>query len=217
MEGNTKPPTQETPAVQTSISSASQTKSKLKSSPTSLSTIKSTPVKFHHTSNSSFSTSNPFPNRDIHGDYTLKLLVKEGVIFRVYHSPTIHPIPDSETPVGFIWLFTEELRENEMHDNYFDVTDSPFLNETAGTPFSYDSHSLKPTTQEEKDIENGIVGVVDADEGIYLDTGTDSIKEVARCIMERAQDAIEEEEVDLKSCGGVYLIEVVYPELKPSY
>ncbi|EGX49342.1 hypothetical protein AOL_s00078g375 [Orbilia oligospora ATCC 24927] len=177
------------------------------------------------------------------GDYTLKLLVKEGVIIRIYHSPTIYPIPDSETPVEFIWLFTEELRENETHDDYFDVTDSPFLNETAGTPFSYDSYSLKPTTQEEKvllgmmqnldaesvyyqlkfltfvptDIENGIVEVIDTDESIYLDTGTDSIKEVARCIMERAKDAIEEEELDLKSCGGVYLIEVVYPELKPSY
>ncbi|KAF3078788.1 hypothetical protein TWF102_003254 [Orbilia oligospora] len=202
MEGNTKPPTQETPAVQTSISSASQTKSKLKSSPTSLSTIKSTPVKFHHTSNPSFSTSNPFPNRDI------QRCDLSGLSFTNYT-----PNPGFGDTVGFIWLFTEELRENEMHDNYFDVTDSPFLNETAGSVY----YQLKFLTFVPKDIENGIVGVVDADEGIYLDTGTDSIKEVARCIMERAQDAIEEEEVDLKSCGGVYLIEVVYPELKPSY
>ncbi|KAF3316451.1 hypothetical protein TWF173_002293 [Orbilia oligospora] len=147
------------------------------------------------------------------GDYTLKLLVKEGVIIRIYHSPTIHPIPDSETPVEFIWLFTEELRENETHDDYFDVTDSPFLNETAESVY----YQLKFLTFVPTDIENGIVEVIDTDESIYLDTGTDSIKEVARCIMERAKDAIEEEELDLKSCGGIYLIEVVYPELKPSY
>ncbi|KAF3177775.1 hypothetical protein TWF225_008052 [Orbilia oligospora] len=119
MEGNTKPPTQETPG-----------RSNLH--------ILSLPNEIQAQILSNLSI-----NDQINA-------FKEGVIFRVYHSPNIHPIPDSETPVGFIWLFTEELRENEMHDDYFDVTDSPFLNETTGTPFSYYSHSLKPTTREEK-------------------------------------------------------------------
>ncbi|KAK6342977.1 hypothetical protein TWF718_008355 [Orbilia javanica] len=177
------------------------------------------------------------------GEYTLKLLVKDGAIIRIYHSPNIHPIPDSETPADFIWLFTEE-RENGMREGYFDVTDSPFLNETSGTPFSYDSYDLNPKSEEEKvllemmqglddgsayyvlkfltfvpsDVENGIVDDIDTDEDIHLEFGTLSVKEVMELILKKAKEAVEDEaEVDLGVCGGMYLVEVVFPELRSVY
>ncbi|KAF3216779.1 hypothetical protein TWF106_008179 [Orbilia oligospora] len=233
MEGNTKSPTQKTPAQILSNLSINDQINACKVSPHWQSLL----LDIESVSKSRYPVRlDTYPeNLGLHallnrGDYTLKLLVKEGVIIRIYHSPTIRPIPDPETPVEFIRIFKEEgERGNEIHDDYFDVTDSPFLNETAGTPFPYDSYGLKPTTQEEKvllemmqnldagsvyyhlkfltfvpvDIKNRIVEVIDTDESICLDTGTDSIKEVARYILERAKDAIEEEEVDLKSCGGM--------------
>ncbi|KAK6532832.1 hypothetical protein TWF281_007004 [Arthrobotrys megalospora] len=176
------------------------------------------------------------------GEYTLKLLVKDGALIRIYHSLNITPIPDSETSAEFIWLFTKE-RERGLRKGYFDITDSPFLEECAGTPFELSSYNLKPTSDDErvlyalmegvgmsgvnykigflifvpKDIDNGIVEVVDTDEQVNLFTGTDLVREALDQILEKAKEAVEDEEVDLEECGGMYLVEVVYPVLNKAY
>ncbi|KAK6335914.1 hypothetical protein TWF730_003288 [Orbilia blumenaviensis] len=175
------------------------------------------------------------------GEYTIKILVKDGAILRIYHSPIEMSFPLLR-PMDFIWLFTEDC-ESTGREGYFDVTDSPFMDEACAKPFPYSSYNLKPTSLLEEnllagmynlddqeayfqvgfivfvpdDIEAGTVQAPCIDERVDIGTGEMSVREVVDEIMERAKQAVEDEEIDLEACRGMYLIQIHQPQLVKMY